>query len=785
MFKLPQEVKRDLANFKNSLQELLEKKITPSRFKGIRVPWGIYSHRGGEVFMTRIRIPAGIVTPAQLKALAFAANKYGSGRLHITTRQDIQIHDVKIENTIKVMDYLKEFELSPRGGGGNTLRNIIACPFAGLCKDEVFDVRGNAIGLSEYLLKQDTSFTLPRKFKISFSGCSHDCAGVLVNDIGLLAQKKNEKKGFKVFVGGGMGADSRVGTLLEEFLPEEDLGYCVAAVKNVFYRKGNRKNKHHNRLRFLIYDDLGFEQFKKIYKEEYRELKEKEYIALRNVEFSSGDEEKQEIPDVKDKEYNEFLNYNITPQKQRGFSIVTLRIPRGDLEWQKLVSLAELEKDFKGIQFASTQNQNLAITWVKNKDLHRLFLKLKEILEDFLYPETLLDVVACKGASTCNLGLCDSPNLAEVLEEMIKKEFLAKKIFKKVTIKINGCPNACGQHPIGNIALNGLVRKVDNRPVPFYKLLLGGRKDAEKTKLAQESGIIPGRNVPAFLKDFLRKAYEELKENEDIYKFLDEKGQNLAAGIIKKYSYVPSYSEDKSFYIDWGKTEEFSLDGLGPGECGAGVLDMIDSDLTEAKIALESAEKKDFLTDEIKRALFLSARALLIVKGYDPKTALEAFELFKEKFIAEGFASEKFTDIKDIFESIKDDLSLKARKEKFLYAKDFLGQINSVYKNMDSSFNFPQIKREEVKKEQPEALSEQKEKDLKLNFLDLKGTPCPINYVKAKLVMENLNPGDMLELVLDEGEPMDNVPRSLKDDGHEIVKIEKLNGTYKVLVKKS
>ena len=222
--------------------------------------------------MTRIRIPIGIVYPSQLRALAHASKEFGDGILHITTRQDIQIHNVKMEETIKVIDYLKEYNLSPRGGGGNSVRNITACPLAGICDKELFDVRKYAVALTEYLLRQDTSFNLPRKFKITFSGCGRDCTGCLVNDIGFLAQYKDGKVGFKGFVGGGLGAEPRVAKLLEEFLPSEDLGYCVTAIKDIFYEKGDRRNRHHNRLRFLI-EDMGLEEFKKLYEDKVRELK--------------------------------------------------------------------------------------------------------------------------------------------------------------------------------------------------------------------------------------------------------------------------------------------------------------------------------------------------------------------------------------------------------------------------------------------------------------------------------------------------------------------------------
>ena len=771
MFQLPEEVKKSMENYKRSLEEAQEDRVSSARFRGVRVPWGIYSHRGGKVYMARIRIPAGVVNPLQLKALADVSQRFADGVLHITTRQDIQIHNVHIKDTLKVMQHLKEYDLSPRGGGGNTVRNIIACPLSGVCKDELFDVGRHAIALTEYLLRQETSFNLPRKFKISFSGCSKDCGGCLVNDLGLLAQYQGEKKGFRVFVGGGMGANSRIGKLLEEFISDQDLGYCVAAVKNVFYRMGDRRNKRHNRLRFLI-EDMGWEGFKKVYRKEFQELREKEYIVLRKIDFLEQEEIDRGVPQIDDEEYNEFLRYSVSSQKQKGFVSVELRIPRGDISAERLAALAQLEKDFNRIEFRTSLNQNLFICWVKSEDLYKLFLKLKDILLDFLYPQTLLDVVACKGASTCNLGLCNSPGLAEEIEDMAKKEFLKKKVFRTLGIRLNGCPNSCAQHPIGKLSFYGMVRRVDNRPVPFYKFLLGGRKEAELTRLAEEIGIVPAKNVPHFLRDFIERVDERIGESEDIYDFLRVSAKRIAQQVLEHYSYVPSYLENRDFYIDWGKTEEFSLAGLGPGECGAGVLDLIEADLSEARLALERAEKEFFSLPDIKKTLFFSARALLAVKGKDPKNEREAFSDFKEKFIKEGIASPAYANVQEVFNSMDEKTSPGQRRDKFSYASKFLEHINELYKSMDSTFNFPKKEKSSERDEIPRKI------------LDLKGTPCPINYVKVKLVLEKLNQGDTLEVLLDEGEPMDNVPKSLENDGHQVLKIEKQDGFYRVVVKK-
>lgn len=764
MFILPEEVKIELVEYyRKNLELFLKGQIPPSRFRGIRVPWGIYSHRGGEVFMVRIRIPSGFLLPEQLRALAESSKKFGDGNLHITTRQDIQIHNVKIENTYPLMNYLKDYNLSPRGGGGNTVRNITGCPFSGICKYEILDVRKYAIPLTEHLLRKNESYNLPRKFKISFSGCMMDCSGALVNDIGFIAKKRNGEIGFSVYCGGGMGLISKKGELLEDFIYPEDVGYVVESVKNVYYFKGDRRNKHHNRLRFLI-EDIGFEEFRKLYKEEIKRLKNEEYIFLRNVEFKEYEGEDEEIPYIDDEKFRNFLKYNVFHQKQKGFATVKLRIPRGDLSSEKAIELYNLKDEFGNIEFRLTQNQNIAISWIEKKQLYKIFCLLKDIFGDeFLYPDTLVDVVCCKGALTCNLGLCNSVGLSKEIERVIFEDFLKSKIFEKFDIKINGCPNACGQHPVGFFSFHGVVRKVYNRTVPFYKFLIGGKKEGEKTTLSEEIGIIPAKNIPSFLKEFLSSLKEEIFENK-------EKIKEMAKGIIERYAYVPPYSENPDFYKDWGKDEVFSLSGLGRGECGAGVIDMIESDISEAKINIEKFEKEmNYIY--VKKIILLSARALLIVKGIDPEREEEVFDEFIDKFIREGIGDERFLNLKEIYNELNENIEIERLKEIFNYAKDFYNHIVSLYQSMDPSFNFPVKRKKDVFKKE--------------NFLDLKGTPCPLNYVKAKIFLENLEKGDIVEILLDEGEPIENVPKSLENDGHKILSIEREGNFYRVKVEKN
>ncbi len=783
MFRLPKEVIESIGDFKDALKDFRDGSMSSDRFKGIRVPWGLYSQRGGEIFMARMRIPAGVVNSKQLKALGDCSQKYGNGVLHATTRQDIQIHDVSIEDTENIIEYLKEFDLSPRGGGGNTVRNITSCSFAGVCGKETFDVRSYAISLAEFLLPDPDSYRLPRKYKIAFSGCGEDCAIATLSDLGFIAKEKvldgRKVLGFSVHAGGGMGAHSRVGELLEEFIPPKDVGYIAEAIKKVFFKHGERKNKHRARLRFLV-EKIGFEEFKNLYKRELAELKDTTHIALRRIEFQYPEDVDAKLPVSLDEGFETFKVYNVLPQKQKGYFTVGIRLHLGDIQADKLIKLADIADEGKHrglplqtMEFRTAQNQNIHICNVKADAVYTLYEKLRELELASPYISTIFNPTSCQGAATCNLGICNSKALTDELIEFLEGDELNPASLKEFNIRMSGCPNSCGHHPRGVIGLHGIVRKVGVRPVPFYKILLGGKVKEGETKLAQEVGIVPAKNVPYVLKEFLKASQEKVSGYDDVYGYLEKEGEGIMEHLIEKFAYVPPYEEDATFYQDFGAKEDFTLAGIGQGECGAGVLDLIESDLEDAQRELTLAEEKNYDVSLLSEVLHLSARALLVVKGIEPKSPEEAVDSFLKEFVHTNIASERFEDLKEKFIALEDAKEVRGREELFTYAKEFYQEVKEVYSSMDPSFSFPKktAPKEEEEEESPQVL-------------DLKGTPCPINYVKVKLFLENLEPGSVLDIYLDEGEPMDNVPKSLENDGHKILQTEKLNKFYKVRVEK-
>ncbi len=305
MFKLPLKLKEDIKDYTRKLKNHISGKINSDKFKGIRVPWGFYSHRGGEEYMSRVRVPAQVISGSQLRAMARCSKKYAAGTPHVTTRGDIQIHGVDLEDSSEILEFLKENNLSSRGGGGNTVRNILCSPLAGVSPDEEFDVRKYPVGLTEKLLADKKSYTMPRKYKIAFSGSGKDSGLATVNDLGFIAKIKDGEEGFKVYVGGGMGSKSRTGDVLEEFVNPSEVPYIAQAVKRVFYKYGNRKNRNRARLRFLI-RRIGLKDFKELYEKEIKKLKSKENIGLRDVKNKTVTSVGEEPVPRGDKEFQEF-----------------------------------------------------------------------------------------------------------------------------------------------------------------------------------------------------------------------------------------------------------------------------------------------------------------------------------------------------------------------------------------------------------------------------------------------------------------------------------------------
>lgn len=518
--------------------ELIERRrrgeIDEEDFRRFRLQHGVYGVRGQtDVQMVRVKIPYGALTAAQLERLGDIAERFAPGIGHITTRQDVQFHWVRLESVPEVLRLLAEVGLTTREACGNVVRNVTACPLAGVCRTEAFDVTPYAAALARHLLRNPICQALPRKFKIAFSGCATDCAVAGIHDIGAVATIQEEngssRPGFRLYVGGGLGPVPRAAQLLEPFTPAEDLILTATAIVRVFDRLGNRQNRMRARMKFLI-EELGIEAFRRLVFEERRTLwaswpsgspstpEVRERVSLSAASSS-------ELASPAPPGFETWRRTNVMAQRQAGFYAAYVTVPGGDLTAAQFRALAALLRHFPGVELRTVITQDLVLRWVSEAWLPALYAKLAEADLGRPGAHGIGDVVGCPGADTCNLAVTYSHRLAlELTRQLAERPDVAlADDLRDVTIKISGCPNSCGQHHIATIGLYGAARKVGERQVPFYQLLLGGRTHNGEVTFARPIMRIPARQVPEAIFRLVDAYRSERRDGESFVDWLERK----------------------------------------------------------------------------------------------------------------------------------------------------------------------------------------------------------------------------------------------------------------------
>ncbi|MHA1381507.1 MAG: sulfurtransferase TusA family protein [Candidatus Helarchaeota archaeon] len=738
-YKLPSNLNDELVEYEKLVKDYLKGLVHKTKMKAIRVPMGVYEQRDNEKYMVRIRLPGGDITPKQLIKTAEIAKKYTNQPLHFTTRQDVQIHSLNLIDTINVMNELKQIGLSSRGGGGNTVRNILGSFDAGIDPDEVFNISPYIRSLTSRLIAESDSWTLPRKLKIAFSINDKDTGLATINDLGFIAKKdKNGRKGFSVYIAGGMGRKPKVGTLLYDFIDHTEVYNTAKATKNLFDKFGNRKNKYKARLRFL-YNQLGHDAFIQKFENELKAVQKENYPPLDLHDDAPLHKGHLEIP--------LFL---------------------GDLTFEKAIRLGRIIEKYGEDTIRITPNQNILLRNIPENTIEQLRQKIKkEDIAEELSP-LMANAVACAGASTCKLGICLSRNLLTAIKKKLTDNSIPYENLKDLLIKISGCPNTCGHHIIADIGFSGAVRRHNNRPVPYYNVVIGGIIKEGKTKLAERVTILPAKAIPDFFYEFLNFVHETRKNGEPFTDYLSRIGKNELLRLSEKYSQVPTFKENSDYYHDWYDDKVFSLTSKIEGECSAGLFDLIELDFSIAEKGLEKIKNVVNVQEKINilyEVIGSTSRALLITKGLEPKSDIEAVVLFKEHFIGKHI-DKKFGELinKYLFHQF---VQIESVKELYQEAK-------KLYNSMDNSLRFPEIKDE----------TENKQFIQNKIIKDFRGVACPLNFVKTKLVLETMNPGDQLEILLDDGEPIDNVPASVKAEGHKILNQKKIKDYWSIVIKK-
>ena len=772
LYRFPDSLPQDLEQLRLFTGQFQRSEIPAARYQAFRVPQGIYEQRESGTFMLRVRLPAGMFPPWHMRSVADISRKFGSGPIHLTSRQDVQIHRVPVEGIYPAVAALAEAGLSTKGGGGNTVRNIAACPHAGVCGREVFDVTPDVVSLTELLLVDPLSFQLPRKYKIAFSGCGQDCAGATVNDLGLIAREHHGVKGFAVYVGGGLGSQSRVGTLLEDFIPAAAVHATAEAVKRVFDKHGNRKNRHHARIRFLL-EDIGLDAFRALYRTELAGLqqvtphpRQEQPPAVSAPAQASGASTAAG--------FEAWLATSVSPQKQAGYFIVEIATPLGMIEPEQLTQLADVVERYGEKSLRATNWQNLVLRWVPQAQLPLLHAELAALGLAGAQPALLRHLVSCTGSSTCRLGICLSRGLAGAITTALARSGIdLNGPAGELRLHISGCPNACGRHPVAQIGLFGAARRLNGHLVPHYVVQLGGHVEEHKTTLAAGSTAVPARNVPAFLVDLLQ-AYRQSPQPPDFAAFLSAGGREIAERLAGKYAAVPTVEEDKNFYYDWSAKEAFSLAGRGPGECGAGVFDLIEVDLSSAAEALA--------TDRLFAATVLIARALLVTRGEQADSDLQSLALFQQHFTAQNLIPAELHPLVDRAlghaRSGIHEAPFQASREE---VASLLAEVRKLYTSMGPSLRVttPASSACSVAPA-PTATAQQLPADKSVDF---RGVACPLNYVKTTMALGKLKGGQTLALLLDQ-QGATHVPASAANDGHEVLSVSQLADHWRVVIRK-
>lgn len=746
-YELPPSLEQEIQHYEELIDGYLRGSINKVEMKAIRVPMGVYEQRDQELYMLRIRLPGGAITPKQLVELAAIAAKYTEASLHFTTRQDVQVHGLKLKDTARIMRELKEIGLSSRGGGGNTIRNIICAYDSGVDPEEAFYVFPYAKALTSRMIAEADSWNLPRKFKIAFSGSKRDKGLATVNDLGFIAKiNEDGERGFAVYIAGGMGAKPRLGFRLYEFVPENEVYNIVKAAKIFFDKYGNRKNKHAARLRFL-YEKLGKEEFVRRFQNELAEVRKSNYPPL-EVEAE--------------------------PPLRKGFLEIPLFL--GDLTFDKAQTLGLMLKDYGEDVLRVTPTQNLFLRNIPEDAVPRLRAELRKAGITEPLPPLLEKATACAGAGTCKLGICLSRGLLAAIKEELTREPVVSSKISDLSLKISGCPNSCGQHLIADIGFFGAAKRHDNHLVPYYHLLVGGVVGEGETSFGQNIAAFPAKAVPSFLREFLDFVAQERAENEDFNGFLDRAGRAEILRLEKKYSKIPAFDVDRDYYYDWSSREVFSLAEKVEGECSAGLFDLIEWDLRQAEEGLKRLKTGENTAAEfaaVVRGVTVSVcRALLITKGLEPKTETEAVELFKTHFIGRHLDS-TYAGVLDKYLA---GSPLGAEEVEALFHA-----VENLYHSMDDSLRFPDLRPvQRPGEDAPARLGPSFQKV----FRDFRGVACPMNFVKTKLVLETMNLGEILEIWLDDGDPIANVPGSLRAEGYKILEQKKLGDYWSVTIQK-
>ncbi|WP_271406894.1 nitrite reductase [Tenacibaculum soleae] len=680
-------VEKDILELERKIQLFKEGKIDEERFRSLRLARGVYGQRQFGVQMIRIKLPFGRVTSEQLHRISDVSDEYSRGRLHITTRQDIQIHHVSLDRTPELWAQLEKDDITLREACGNAVRNITASETAGIDLNEPFDVSPYADATFKFFLRNPICQEMGRKFKMSFSGTDDDTAISFIHDLGFIAKIKTEngvtKKGFKVLLGGGLGSQPRHADVIYDFLEEDVLIPTIEGVLRIFDRFGERAKRAKARLKFLV-KDLGVKAFLQLVSDEVNALENKTF-KVDTTEFEQPIVFQDiEIPSVKiedESAYKKWKETNVIKQKQEGLFAIGLKIHLGDFYTPKARLLADLVKKYAANEIRLTLRQNILIRHVKEALLPFFYVELQKLGFAKSGYNSTADITACPGTDTCNLGISSSTGIAVELEKVLEEEYPKYLNNKEIAIKISGCMNACGQHNMAHIGFQGMSIKVGALQAPALQILIGGGILGDgKGRFSDKLVKVPSKRGPEALRILLNDVEANQQEDETFLAYYDRQGKTYFYDLLKGLSDISNLAP--SDFIDWGHSENY-VKAIGVGECAGVVIDLIATLLFESEEKItNSAEalKENQFSDSIYHSytsLVNTAKALLIAENIKTNTQAGIITSFQEHFVATGKINLDVS-FEDVVYQIKRENPTK------VFAESYLNDAKSFYNKIDA-----------------------------------------------------------------------------------------------------
>ena len=826
MYRIPSTLNGDLDYTQSLIDQFKAGEIQAGQLKSNRVPMGIYEQRKNQHYMLRLRCAGGLVTPEQLAKIAFVGHQLSTSHLHVTTRQEIQIHNVDIEDAIPALKKLEKVGISSAGGGGNTVRNMMVDDRSGLTADEEFDVYPYVEELTSRLIAEKDSFTMPRKYKVAIDTSVATANYSYIADLGLQARIKDGQRGFRMLIAGSAASNAHTGWEVFDFLPEKDLYRAAKALKNWFHKYGNRRNRHKARMRYVFYK-YGTEEAKRLYLEEFEELKKDGSIDFEAPALPL-EHHKPNFPALNASTDFETWKRRYAHKQTNAeglkenlwYAYIPLR--HGNNSTDFFAEVAEYLGNYGNDVIRFTKKEQIQVRNIPEEYLTNIYAFFKKLgVYQIDYPVVVTNLTCCTGADTCRLGICLPKGAIDGIAKQLLNSDLNLDAIPDFELRMNGCTNICALATWGDLGFSGRVGRVGDDPYPAYTVWLPTKG---KHEIDLQQGYIAAKKIPAFVEDYLRDVIAEQANYADYYEYVAKRGVNIVKELIAKYKEIAPYSEEPDTFFDFGDDEKFSLIKYGKAECSAGLFDIIEIDqdtIREKRKEVEqllSEGKQD--TAKIEKLLhdivFSENRMLLVTRGLDPRTDDDVYNGFEKEFIAAGIIPQKF---KILTNKARSNESLMAEKPLIDELADLL---NDLYQNMDDSLQFKlpavqnptdntdntdskeksagQKNRSEKEEKSVSSVKSVGQKNTNENEQkssagepgatspdvkkDFRGVMCPMNFVKTKIALTPMQSGQILEILLDDGAPIENVPGSVKNEGHTILSTEKVENYWKVLIKK-